>query len=264
MQPALLTLVAAACLSPGVKEGPSAGYLLPADGNPVEAPAYEPREGDLIFFDDHSPMWTVLFAHAGTGPPLHVGIVVKRYNGSLAVLEAGPDDSVVVTLQAVAPRLRQFHRDFQGTITIRRCKRELSPARSKALTYFAEAQEGKQYAVLRMLLQGTPFRCRGPVRERFLAHTYLDRWSWFCSELVVAAGTVAGLFPDKVKANVTYPLDLVNNRRHDLGATWEDAETWRLSRKPPVPSIPFPYSLFFGRDRREGEPFRDLFPGQAR
>ena len=51
--------------------------------------------------------------------------------------------------------------------------------------------------------QGTRYRSRGPIRELFLAETYLDRSSWFCSELVVAAGTVAGLFSDRVKANVT-------------------------------------------------------------
>ncbi len=38
---------------------------------------YVPREGDLVFYDDHNPTWTGLFALAGTGPPLHMGIVVK-------------------------------------------------------------------------------------------------------------------------------------------------------------------------------------------
>src|SRR5262249_13642462 len=161
---------------------------------------------DLVFFDDHSLFWTLLFAWAGTGPPLHVGIVVKRSDGSPAILEAGPDDWVWVTLQDVAGRLRQFERDFQGTITIRRCKQALNAEQSQALTRFAEVQEGKRYAVLRLLLQGTPLRSRGPIGEMFLAHTYLDRWSWFCSELVVAGGTIAGLFPDTVKANATYPL----------------------------------------------------------
>lgn len=231
MPSVLSLLLTAACFTPGGEGTPGAGFLLPAPAGPGQLQSYAPREGDLVFFDDHNLFWTVLFAQSGTGPPLHMGIVVKRYNGSLAILEAGPDDSTVVTLQAVAPRLRQFHRDFRGVITIRRCKQDLSPAQSRALTRFAEAQEGKQYAVLRLLQQGTPFRCRGPLRERFLAHTSLDRWSWICSELVVASGTVAGLFPCTVKANVTYPLDLVNNQRHDLSPTWEDAETWRPTRK---------------------------------
>ncbi len=233
MQSVLYSLIAVAWLTTGGDEVHS-GYLTPTP-EAEQAQAYLPREGDLVFFDDHNPIWNILFAWAGTGPPLHVGIVVKRYNGSLAILEAGPDDSIWVTIKPVASRLQQFHEQFQGTITIRRCKKELTAEQSKALTKFAEAQEGKQYAVLRLLVQGTPFRSRGPIREMFLAHTSLDRWSWFCSELVVAAGTVAELFPSTVKANVTYPLDIANNRRHDLSAIWHGAETWRPTPKPAAP-----------------------------
>jgi hypothetical protein len=224
---ALYTLLAAVCLSPGGKVDRHVGYLVPPGGKASESQPYIPHEGDLVFFDDNNPVWLALFAWAGTGPPLHAGIVVKRYNGSLAILEAGPDDTTWVTIQPVAPRLRQFHKDYHGTITIRRCKQDLTRQQSKALTWFAEAQEGKRYAVIRLLLQGTPFRSRGALRERFLAETKLDRWSWICSELVVAAGTVAELFPDTLKANVTYPLDIVDNRRHDLSDTWQDAEAWR-------------------------------------
>jgi len=143
------------------------------------------------------------------------------------VLEAGPDDSVWVTLQDVGPRLHQFDRDYHGTITIRRCKTTLSRTQSTALTRFAQAQNGKRYAVVRLLAQATPFRARG-LLEPFLAQTYLDRDSWMCSELAVAAGTVAGLFDRHVvRANVTYPQDLVANQRHDLRAAWHDAAEWR-------------------------------------
>src|SRR5690242_14501168 len=86
------------------------GVLVGANGNKVQA--YVPREGDLIFFDDHNPVWTALFVWAGTGPPLHMGIVVKKADGKFAVLEAGPDDTVWVTLQDLGPRLRQFQKDY--------------------------------------------------------------------------------------------------------------------------------------------------------
>ena len=190
-----------------------------------------PTEGDLIFYDDHNLVWTALFLWAGTGPPLHVGIVVKKEDGMLAVLEAGPDDTIWVYILDVDLRLQKFHEDYHGTITIRRCKQALSPEKSAALTKFAAAQDGKRYAIVRLLVQGTRFRSRGPIRELFLGSTELDRSSWICSELVVAAGTVAGLFPSTVKANVTYPLDLVNNRRHHLSRIWHDAETWQPSRE---------------------------------
>jgi hypothetical protein len=127
--------------------------------------------------------------------------------------------------------LRQFHDDFSGTITIRRCKKELTADQSRALTKFAEAQEGKRYAVGRLLLQGTSFRSRGPVRELVLGRTVLDRDSWICSELAVAAGTVVKLFdPKVVHANVAYPLDLVNNERHDLSEAFHDPAVWLPER----------------------------------
>ncbi len=204
-----------------------AGYLARPGDAPAKALAYLPREGDLIFYDDHSRVWNALFAFAGTGPPLHMGIVVKKPDGTLAVLEAGPDDSVWVRLLDLAPRLQQFHRDFGGTVTVRRCKVTLRPKESAALTRFALAQRGKRYAVVRMLLQGTWLRPRGLLAP-LLARTYLDRDAWICSELAVAAGTVAGLFdPTKVRANATYPRDLVDDRRHDLSAAWEEPREWR-------------------------------------
>lgn len=189
---------------------------------------YVPREGDLIFYDDKSIFWTILFAWAGTGPPLHMGIVVKGTDGKLAVLEAGPDDKIKVYILELNSRLK----DFKGVVTIRRCKVKLTEEKSAAMTKFAKEQDGKPYAVIRLLLQGTSFRSRGPVREMFLAGTYLDRWSWICSELAVATGTVVGLFdPAVVRANVTYPRDIVDNKRFDLSKNWHDAETWGPAMK---------------------------------
>ena len=202
------------------------------DKTEIEVMGYTPREGDLVFYDDKHLGWTILFAYAGTGAPLHMGIVVKKADGKLAVLEAGPDDTIWVKLLDLDKRLPQFQNDFQGTIHIRRCKKELTDEQSKELTRFAEAQDGKRYAIGRLLLQGTSFRSRGPVRELVLGKTYLDRDSWICSELAVAAGTVVKLFdPTKVYANVSYPRDLVNNERHDMSANWHDAALWQPSRE---------------------------------
>jgi hypothetical protein len=216
----------------------SAGYLKvekkTADGK-VEHKIipYEPREADLVFYDDENPAWMGLFAYAGTGPPLHMGSVFKRADGSFAALEAGPDDTTRISLIHLDKRLHQFHQHYpKGTITIRRCKKELPAAVSQELTKFAQAQDGKRYAVGRLLLQGTALRARGPIREKLLGATVLDRDSWICSELSVAAGTVAKLFdPKVVPSNVPYPKDLVDNARYDLSATWHDAALW-LPRRP--------------------------------
>src|SRR5438105_6267521 len=133
-----------------------AGYLLlkPEGVRTADTAAvipYEPREGDLIFYDDHSKVWTALFKIAGTGPPLHMGIVVRKPNGRLAVLEAGPDDTVWVDLRDLVPRLHQFTNDYSGDITIRRAREPLDRFQSAALTHFAMAQNGKRYAVVRLL-----------------------------------------------------------------------------------------------------------------
>jgi hypothetical protein len=196
-----------------------------------ETAAYVPREGDLVFYDDGNPFWTLAFAYAGTGSPLHMGIVFKKADGKLAVLEAGPDDTIRVALLDLDTRLPQFAADYKGTITIRRCKKALAAEESKALTKFAHAQDGKRYAVGRLLLQGTSFRTRGPLRELVFGGTVLDRDSWICSELSVAAGTVAKLFdPKAVYANVAYPRDLVDNQRYDLRGNWHDAAVWSATR----------------------------------
>jgi hypothetical protein len=214
---------------------PTVGYLhrkLSPTTHRRHVVPYRPREGDLVFYDDHNRTWTALFALAGTGPPLHMGIVVKKPGGVLAVLEAGPDDSVWVKVLDLRPRLRQFRRDFHGTITIRRCKVRLSRQQSAALTRFAMAQEGKRYAALRLLAQGTPLRVRGPL-EPLLGQTHMDRDAWICSELAVAAGTVVGLFdPKVVRSNATYPRDLIDNRRFDLRAAWDDPAQWQPLRAP--------------------------------
>jgi hypothetical protein len=224
----LSVALALGLLLTGPPEG-SAGYLTAkvkgSDGKVhKQTRPYAPREGDLIFYDDHSLVWTVLFAWAGSGPPLHMGIVIRRPDGSLGVLEAGPNDTVKVDIIEVRKRLKEF----EGTITIRRCKTKLTKEKSAALTKFAMAQDGKPYAVLRLLLQGTSFRSRGPIRELFLANTYLDRWSWICSELAVAAGSVAGLIdPNAVPSNVVYPLDVLDDHRYDLSRHFHGAEVWR-------------------------------------
>ena len=189
--------------------------------------AYEPREGDLVFYDDHHPVWSVLFAYAGTGSPLHMGIVVKKPDGKLAVLEAGPDDSIRVKLLDLDKRLPQFQEDFKGLIRIRRCRKMLAEEESKALTKFAVAQNGKGYAVGRLLLQGTPFRERGQKDDMAKGKTILDRDRWICSELAVAAGAVAKLLdPNVVHSTVAYPRDLVDNARYDLSGSWHDAAVW--------------------------------------
>jgi hypothetical protein len=188
---------------------------------------YQPHEGDIILFDDHSSTWRFLYKMVGSDVPDHSGMVVKLPDGSLALLESGPDDFKLagpyVRLLEAIPRLQCY----QGSMYVRRLKQPLSTEQSRALTHFAMEQEGKRYAIGRLLLQATPCRCRSGWRAKLFAHTYTDRCSWLCSELVVAAGTVAGLFdPNVHHANRMYPLDMMEDKAFDLSATWERPALW--------------------------------------
>ena len=166
-------------------------------------------------------MWHVAFRAVGSGPPTHCGIVVRRSDGTPAVLEAGPDWKPGVFVQDALPR---FH-GFKGTIWIRRCARPLSPEQScQGLTHFAEAQDGKHYALGRFLLQGVGVRTRYGLRYHLLANTYMNRSTWLCSEIVVAAGTLIGLFdPDVHKATAIYPRDIIDDCTYPMHHDWEPA-----------------------------------------
>ena len=184
---------------------------------------YTPKEGDILLFDDMSPFWEKLYKIAGTGPPFHAGIVFKKTDGTFAVLESGPDDTLYVYLLDLEPRLN----NFKGSIQVRQAKRELTKQESEILTNFAYAQDGKRYAMWRLLLQGTYFRHRGGIKEKHLATTYDERTRWLCAEIVVSAGALVNLLDrDKVKATVTYPLDMVDDVRIDLSATYESTVYW--------------------------------------
>jgi hypothetical protein len=68
---------------------------------------------------------------------------------------------------------------------------------------------------------------RGPLRNCFHNYTELERSSWLCAELVVAAGTVAGLFDPHVHhSNSMLPADLLDDRTYDLSCTWVPALKW--------------------------------------
>ena len=185
---------------------------------------YEPIVGDILFFDDLSPLWVKLYAIAGTGPPFHAGIVMTRRDGSLAALESGPDDTLHVYILELKSRLN----DFKGVIQVRQNKVAVTPEKSQELTDFAYKQVGKKYAVWRLSLQGTPVRHRGGWKEQYLATTYMDRKRWLCAEIVVTGATIMGIFdPAIVKGTVTYPLDIVDDRKFDLSGVLEEAWTWK-------------------------------------
>jgi hypothetical protein len=206
---------------------------------------YEPREGDMVFFNDHSVKWGLLYKMVGSDAPYHSALVFKRPDGTPALVEAGPNDTLLCRVMEITPRLHAF----EGTIHVRRCKKKLSIEESDALTKFALAQDGKRYALGRMLLQGTPFRARGPVRRWMWGATLTDRDAYICSELVVAGAAIAGILdPEQYKANAMYPRDLIYDDGYDLSERYETAQVWlrdplqpgAIVAKRPAPALPQP------------------------
>jgi hypothetical protein len=185
---------------------------------------YCPQEGDILLFDVHCPWLTRVYTCFGTGGPTHVALVFKRPDGTPALLEAGPHFVQKVFVVEVEPRLHEY----DGTILVRRLRTPLTPEQSQGLTDFSLAQEGKGYALGRLILQGTPIRARGSVRYHCFGKTCLERDRWVCSELTIASMTAAGVLnPREHLANSFYPRDLCfDEGRHDLSAYYDPPMLW--------------------------------------
>jgi hypothetical protein len=200
----------------------------------VKLMPYKPMPGDLLLFDDHNKTITFLYQIVGTGAPLHSAMIIERPDHTPAILEAGPD---FITRIYILEPLRRM-RAYPGTIMIRRPRQPLTSQQSEALTRFALAQEGKDYALARLMLQGTPLRCRSGLRKTCFAHTCMDRNRWTCSELTAAAGVAAGLLDRRrFPANAMYPRDFCYDERYDLSSSYGEPLLWT---ERPIPATLVP------------------------
>jgi hypothetical protein len=196
--------------------------------------AYLPQPGDLMLRLDKNLFWRVTHAMAFAFDPNGSGIVFARPDGGLAVLEAGPNDTLFVGAPDLLPHLKEYA--DQGRVWIRKRKTPLTPQQSAQLTAFAMKQDGKWFALPRLGLQLTPFRTRGPVRTYFVGKPYGgDRKSYFCSELVCEACVAAGLLdPERTRPSATYPRDLFFGRSYnpfidkhlDVNECWHPPARW--------------------------------------
>ncbi len=183
---------------------------------------------------DGSMFWRITHYLALAFDPNGSGIVVARPDGSLAVLEAGPNDSMWIRVVDLLPHLREYA--DQGKVWIRKRRVPLTAEESAQLTAFAMAQENKLFALQRLGVQLTPFRTRGPLRTRFVGKPHGgNRISYFCSELVCEACVAAGLLdPERTRPSATYPHDLFFGRswnpfidKHlDVNAGWYPPARW--------------------------------------
>jgi hypothetical protein len=184
---------------------------------------YQPQAGDLILFDSHDTLIAKAYSLCGSGTPLHAGIVFRKENGEAAILEAGTNAVMKVFVFDLDTRLH----NFDGTVLVRRLHTPLSHEREQQLRQFAVAQEGKPYALGRAVLHASPLRPRDPVLMFPFGRTVLDRDRWICSELAIAAATVAGVLNENEHpANLMLPRDLAYDERYDLSRQYETPALW--------------------------------------
>jgi hypothetical protein len=197
---------------------------------------YVPQPGDIMLATDHSRFWAIAHNLALTGHPHHSGIVVALPDGQLGVLEAGPHDTLHVEILKLLPNLQEYERE--GPVWIRQRAVSLSQEQSARLTAFALGASGKRFAVLRIVVQVTPFRTRGPLRTRFVGWPHGDRRKYFCSEVVLEACVAAGLLdPETTRPSATFPRELFFDRSANpfldryfkLAPCWEPPARWLCS-----------------------------------
>jgi hypothetical protein len=199
--------------------------------------AYEPQPGDVLLFSNPNLFWGLCYAIALTTAPGHAGLVVRMSDGRLGVLEAGANDKPWVGLTPLEQRLPEY----KGTIWARRRKAPITDEQSRILTCFAETVDGRRYGVVRLLLQMTVFRNRGPLRTWLLGKPRGLRNAYICSEVVLEGLVVAGLLDEETtRPSATFPRDLFFDRspnlyvsRHPpLKCDWEAPALWRRCNCP--------------------------------
>ncbi|MGH7174189.1 MAG: hypothetical protein ACRELG_28300 [Gemmataceae bacterium] len=226
--PSAILMIVLSCWSNGrggcCRAAEPSGWLLvcPQDSSGPREP-YLPQPGDLVFYTHDSLRSRLFYTLARTGKPYHAGIVVNLPDGRPAILEAGPYDYLHVYLMDALPRMRT-HR---GIVWVRRLRVPLTPEQSARLTAFALEQTGKRFALFRLVREVTPLRAHGTLHGQLFGSARIERPSWFCSELVVAAMAVAGLVdPHVLKPNPVYPRDLFRDCPFDLTPFWEEPRRW--------------------------------------
>jgi hypothetical protein len=168
---------------------------------------YDLQPGDIMLYTDKNFFWEVTHDCAFAFQPHGSGIVVRRPDGSLGILEAGPNDTLWVSILDAIPHLKEY--ESRGPVWIRQRKCPLTPEQSACLTDWAMRQEGKHFAIVRLCGQVTPLRTRGPLKTFFFGQPKGEHDSYFCSELVTETMVHVGLVDrETARPCCTYPHDL--------------------------------------------------------
>jgi hypothetical protein len=196
---------------------------------------YLPQPGDIVFSTDRSRFWKLMHNLAGSGHPTHSMVVFQRRDGTMAILEAGPHDTLRIRTLDAIPHLKSY--EDEGRVWVRRRTVPLTPEQSARLTEFAELTDLKRFAFGRLGVQLTPFRPRGPVKTYFMGKPNgPGRSAYYCAELAIEALVYACLLdPETARPSATYPRDFfldrslnhyLNEHLH-LYPCWELPQRWK-------------------------------------
>jgi hypothetical protein len=174
--------------------------------------AYCPQPGDIFLASEND--FIMKFGHwaAKTGCPQHSGLIFALPCGELALLEAGPHNTLRIEKLDIWDHCHSHEARCERVWIRQRCE-PLTPEQSAAMTDFIMEQVGKRFALMRMCWQMSPFCCRGNHRLCYLGKPHGCRHSYFCSELVTESLVAAGVLdPEKARPVATYPRDLFFGR----------------------------------------------------
>jgi hypothetical protein len=198
-----------------------------------KARPYVPQPGDVMLATDKNLFWKITHDMAFAFEPHNSATIIARPDGSLAVLEAGPNDTIWIKALDMIPHLSEYA--DKGPVWIRKRKTPLTPDQSAALTCFGMQQVGKRFALGRLGIQLTPFRDRGPFRTEHMGKPHGHRKSYYCSELVLECCVAAGLVdPETTRPSATYPHELFFDQSYNrylrnhlpLIHDWEPPARW--------------------------------------
>jgi len=196
---------------------------------------YQPQAGDMFMSTD--TMRIIQWGHkmAGANAPHHSGIILCKDDGSYWTLEAGPHNSLTVKALDLGYSLSSYE-DRGNKVWVRRRSVPLTADQCKKLAQFGLNQDGKAFALGRMLGQMTPLRTRNQLASNPSAGSPNgDRNSYFCAELVTECCVAAGLLDvNRARPCCTYPCDLFFGKSSnqyvdatlDFNKFWDPPTRW--------------------------------------
>ncbi len=207
---------------------------------PVEA--YAPQPGDIFLATGRQPIIALGHAAVGGAGVHHSGYIFARPDGRMAVIEAGPHNTLDV--EVIDPYEHMLSHYLKGErVWVRRRLVPLTPEQSARLTAFSMAQEGKPFALGRGLSFMSPFTKRGILRTPHVGRVHgPNRERYFCSEMVIEGFVYAGLMDcATARPAATLPRDLFFghsgnpwlDEHLNMDAGWLPPSRWLPDAPPP-------------------------------